>query len=99
VAERKRDLSAKLGGETASAKDPPGWKQQITPVNVKAEAYLRKTYLITPELIERVKVTAKLKQVGQNELVRYLLNWALGQLDDGTLNLPVEVEQVNRIKF
>jgi len=98
VAERKRDLAAKFGGDT-HAKQPPGWKEQISPAKLKTETYIRKTYLISPELIERIKVTAEREQVGQNELVRYILAWALEQLDQGGLSLPVEVEKVHRIKF
>lgn len=96
---RKSNLAAKLGGDTTQP--IPGWKQQIAPAVIpdKKETYTRKTYLVTPELIERVKVTAEREQVGQNELLRYLLTWALDQLDDGHHQLPIEVEKSHRIKY
>ena len=90
---RKHDLASKL-----SNTQTPGWKEQITPAKTKSASYIRKTYLVTPELIERIKSTSIREQVGQNELVRYLLTWALDRLDEGDHNLPVEVEQVYRIK-
>jgi hypothetical protein len=94
---RKNNLSAKLGGDTQTV---PGWKQQIAPaIPDKKETYTRKTYLVTSELIERVRVTAEREQVGQNELLRYLLTWALDQLDGGHHELPLEVEKSHRIKF
>lgn len=98
---RQRDLAAKLGNEAAPA---PGWKEQINPTPApepepsKLE-YIRKTYLVTPELIERVKQTADREKVGQNELLRYLLTWALDELDEGNHHLPLEEEKSHRIKF
>ncbi len=96
MTKRKSDLAAKLGTETP----PPGWKEQIRSKTLAADTiYSRKTYLVTPELIERVKNTADREQVGQNELLRYLLTWALDQLDAGHHQLPLEVEQSHRIKY
>lgn len=98
MTKRKRDLSAKLGREPDQA---PGWKEQIIAPATKQrlESYTRKTYLVTPALIERVRDTAEREQVGQNELLRYLLTWALDQLDQGSHELPIEVQQSHRIKF
>lgn len=99
MTKRRRDLAAKL--ETDTDAPPPGWKDQIapTPPPPKKETYKRKTYLVTPELVKRVKETAKREQVGQNELLRYLLTWALDELDAGRHEIPIEVERSHRIKY
>jgi hypothetical protein len=102
MAKRKEDLAKKLGGGGTT---PPGWKSQIAPGGpaepAKAEpqpspSYQRKTYLITPDMVQRIKDTAAHYRVGQNELVRFLLGQALDQLDAGRLELPLE--ETYRIK-
>jgi hypothetical protein len=50
----------------------------------------RKTFLITPVLIDRINRMAKSNSVGQNELVRYLLNLALEQIESGSHKLPLK---------
>jgi hypothetical protein len=50
----------------------------------------RKTFLITPTLIDRINRVAKTNSVGQNELVRYLLDWSLEQVELGTHPLPLK---------
>jgi hypothetical protein len=50
----------------------------------------RKTFLMTPALIERINRLAKSSSVGQNELVRYLLDWSLEQVEAGTHTLPLK---------
>jgi hypothetical protein len=83
VSKRSDDLARKMG-----------WKAQIggeeaQPAPASAN-YQRKTYLVSPELVQRVKATAQHYKVGQNELVRFLLGRALDQLDAGELELPLE---------
>ena len=90
MAKRKDKLTEKLG-----------WKGQIAAVGAREEKkksanYTRKTYLIEPVMVDRVKETAGRHQVGQNELVRFLLGYALDQLDAGAVELPLE--QFHRIK-
>ena len=48
----------------------------------------RKTYLLTPDLIERVEDTAAAERVGINELVRFLLSTALEMVETGELEIP-----------
>ena len=88
------DLSTKLSGD-----QPAGWRDHLGPalpaVTEPAAApartanYKRKTYLITEDLEERIQQLADRERVGQNELVRYLLQWALDQVESGAHQLPV----------
>jgi len=48
----------------------------------------RKTYLLTPGLIDRIATLAEEEQVGINELVRYLLRSALEMVEEGELPIP-----------
>jgi hypothetical protein len=77
-----------------------GWKAQVStpqePEKISKANYQRKTYLIAPEMVDRVKATAEQYRVGQNELVRFLLGYSLDQLDQGKLELPLE--ETYRIK-
>lgn len=44
-----------------------------------------RTYLLTPDLIERINALAAARQVNVSELVRYLLAYALDAVDAGAL--------------
>ena len=96
MARRKQELSEKLVNHA-----PQGWRDQVGPsatATAEAEAatgghYIRKTYLITPELIDRIKGLADRERVGQNELVRYLLAFALDQVESGRHILPAQPVQ------
>ena len=90
---RTKDLSEKLSGE----QQPAGWQDQLNtsrpPTEVAKEAahsgsYRRKTYLINDAIDDRVRLLAEREHVGQNELVRYLLSWALDQIESGVHKLP-----------
>ena len=48
----------------------------------------RKTYLLTPELIDQVADLAETERVGINELVRYLLRSSLEMVEAGELPIP-----------
>ena len=96
MAKRAKDLSEKLAGETRPAS---GWLDQVgvvqpeTPTekeSARAGVYKRKTFLITDEIEERVRMLADREHVGQNELVRYLLTWSLSQIESGKHRLPAE---------
>jgi hypothetical protein len=97
VARRKQELSEKL-----ASNPPQGWRDQVgptpDPIPTETEAsragqYIRKTYLMTPALIDRIKALADEERVGQNELVRYLLAFALDQVDSGRHALPAQPVQ------
>lgn len=94
---KKNELATKLSGE-----QPQGWKDQVgaaieaeplVPDSRKAGKYNRKTYLLTPELEGRIKALAEHERVGQNELVRYLLSYALGSIESGEHQLPTQPVQ------
>lgn len=55
-----------------------------------ADKLQRKTFLVTPALIDRINQVARHHSVGQNELVRYLLDWSLEQVESGSHVLPLK---------
>lgn len=48
----------------------------------------RKTYLLLPDMIERIAILAEEERVGINELVRFLLSHSLDQIENGRLEIP-----------
>ena len=96
MARRKQELSEKLATPA-----PQGWRDQVgrpsesvsEPDTATGGHYIRKTYLITPGLIDRIKGLADQERVGQNELVRYLLSFALEQVESGRHPLPAQPVQ------
>ena len=95
---RKNDLSSKLQGSSDSR---PGWRDTITgsqqqtprprqePQPEERESPLkRKTYLLTPELIDQIAALAEEERVGINELVRFLLRSALEQIATDEMEIP-----------
>lgn len=48
----------------------------------------RKTYLLTPEMVEHVAELAETERVGINELVRFLLRSSLEMVEAGELEIP-----------
>ncbi len=59
----------------------------------QASDYVRKTYLLTSDLIARVEALAEAEHVGLNELVRWLLNDALTRVEMGETELPTKPVQ------
>ena len=49
---------------------------------------MRKTYLLTPELVDHVADLAENERVGINELVRFLLRSSLELVENGELQIP-----------
>jgi hypothetical protein len=54
-----------------------------------SEKLQRKTFLVTQALIDRINRVATTHSVGQNEMVRYLLDWSLEQVESGQHALPL----------
>ncbi|MFW6096955.1 MAG: hypothetical protein ACOC9Z_02710 [Chloroflexota bacterium] len=50
----------------------------------------RKTYLLTPEMVEHVAALAEAERVGINELVRFLLRASLEMVETGELEIPTQ---------
>jgi hypothetical protein len=59
----------------------------------KAGRYYRKTYLLTEDLISRVKQVADRHRVGHSELVRWALQTILDEVEGGAREIPVTVEE------
>ncbi len=57
-------------------------------VKKAAPSYKRKTYLVAPAMIERIEAVADQERVGINQLVRYMLDMALTQIETGEHKIP-----------
>lgn len=70
-------------------------------VKAKKAAMVRKTYILTPELVNRVATTAGRERVKINDLVRFLLISSLDMLDSGELELPTKpaMREINFEEF
>ena len=64
----------------------------------RAGQYRQKSYLLTDDLIERVRATAEAHGVGLNEFVRWALARTVDGLDSGQIELPVVEETRRRIR-
>ncbi len=102
MARRKSDLADKLSGSTPV----PGWRDLVNSgqdpsppprQESTADQMKRKTYLLTNGIIERVAALSEQERVGVNELARYLLQFALEEIETGRHTLPTESEQRKRI--
>lgn len=54
----------------------------------RGDLLMRKTYLLTPELVDHVADLAETERVGINELVRFLLRSSLDLVEKGELEIP-----------
>lgn len=54
----------------------------------RRSAIQRKTYLLTPDLVDHVAALAEEERVGINELVRFLLRSSLDLVESGELEIP-----------
>jgi hypothetical protein len=51
-------------------------------------AWVGRTYLLTPELVDRIDAAAERHHVGQSDLVRFLLSRSLLEVETGALEIP-----------
>lgn len=79
-----------FGGKLSGIGSVGAQKQQ--PAS-KAGRYYRKTYLLTEDLISRVKQVADRHRVGHSELVRWALQTILDEVEGGDREIPVTVEE------
>lgn len=96
---RKQSLADKL---TPPVPQPqPGWRDTIKSTQMESEPdsvtppevlnpLVRKTYLLTPELISRIEQLSNERQVRVNELVRYLLLTALELAENDQIEIPTQ---------
>jgi hypothetical protein len=82
MAKRKNDL--KDGWQAQFSGQIPQGKTGST------SEYQRKTYLLKPDQVERIKTIAEDNGVQVNELVRFLLEHVLGEFEAGKITLPLE---------
>jgi hypothetical protein len=91
MARRKKNLVSKLGSWTEQAnlsRTAPLPATTEAPVGAEAASQAkREEYLVSRSLIERIADTAKKHGMQQNQVVGYLLTWALDQVDAGKLEM------------
>ena len=102
MTKRKSQLAGKLGGRTdakpgwrdtirLNQPEEPAYEEP-TPARptrpVRRNKPKRKTYLLTPDLIERIEILADEERVGINELVRFLLNTSIELIETGQIEIP-----------
>lgn len=63
----------------------------------KAGRFYRKSYLMTPELIELVHQVAVDNRVGLNEFVRWALTYMAEGVRDGRIEIPTVEQQSRKI--
>lgn len=51
---------------------------------------VRKTYLLQPQIIERIEITAEIERVGISELTNFLLSTALDLIESGQIEIPTQ---------
>ena len=97
---RKEETQELLTGGVQGWRDQFGVDARNAPVQedtakdtASAGQFRRKTYLMTDELIERIKEQAQRQGVGINEMHRYLVTVALDAIDSGQHKIAIQVEQ------
>lgn len=88
----KRQETTDIFGGKLSGIGTVGVAEQQSPAS-KAGRFYRKTYLLTQEIIERVKETANQNKVGHSEFVRWALTTMMDEIEDGSREIPVTVEE------
>lgn len=90
MARKKKSLESKLGSWTDQAtltgKATRESKRSSTRTENKPPK--RENYLVSHSLIDRLADAAQQHNMQQNEVVGYLLTWALDQVEAGNLTLP-----------
>jgi hypothetical protein len=87
----KRQETVDIFGGKLSGVGVPGTRRR-QPAS-KAGQYYRKTYLLTEELIERVKRVANEQGVGHSELVRWALQTILDEVERDEREIPIAVQE------
>lgn len=88
----KRQETTDIFGGKLSGIGTFGAAEQQQPAS-KAGQYYRKTYLLTQEIIGRVKETANQNKVGHSEFVRWALTTIMDEIEEGSREIPVTVEE------
>lgn len=65
----------------------------------KPEKWKRRTFLLTPDLAERIDELAEQYAVEKNALVRYALDAIISDIESGEHELPVKEKVVREIEW
>ena len=98
----KKRSSALTDKIASSSQNRASWEEQFSdsaptePLKPEPaeEEFKRATYILTPQLINRLKAQAAEHNVQLNELVRFILDEALTQLEAGQLTLEFTDEVI-----
>lgn len=74
--------------ESAPTPPPRSTKTRLRRKKANPNKPIRKTYLISQEIIDRIEIMADQERVGINELTRYLLTAALDLAENGEIEIP-----------
>lgn len=95
MAKKLQSLENKLGSWTDQAALTRTAPQPVTeptavaaPPTAEPVANMRQTYPVARSLLDRIAITAAQHGLRENEVVGYLLTWALDQVDQGASILP-----------
>lgn len=73
------------------------WQARNQPVESRKGEYQRKTYLVEPETVQRIAQLAEREDIPLNDLVRFLLGYALDEIESGRVPLPVRIVEQRRL--
>ena len=84
MAKKQQQLEAKLGS----------WTEQASLTrSLGTDQPARQEHLVPRSLMDRIVDTAQAAGLSQNELVGYLLTWALDQVEAGHHTIPPDVHR------
>ena len=75
----------------------PNLKVNRSSAERKTARLVRKTFLLTPDLVERLDRAIEREGVGKNEFVRYALDTFCKELESDQRKLPVQTREVKII--
>lgn len=84
---------AEPGTQEASPREEAEARRPARRRRLTRDPLQRKTYLLTPEMVEHVAALAEAERVGINELVRFLLRSSLEMVEAGELEIPTRPAQ------
>jgi len=96
MANDRLELGKVRNWEHAIDAGPTDSRQKGTP---KPEKWKRRTFLLTPDLAERIDALAEQYAVEKNALVRYALDAMISQIESGEHKLPVKEKVVREIEW
>jgi hypothetical protein len=84
-------ISGQQPVDTAVSQPPQPTQYQPTTKRTRTKPKsVRKTYLLPPELIQRIEITAEEERVGISELVNFLMTTSLDLIESGQIEIPTQ---------